>query len=128
MNYYSFLAVVYRVVPFVPGLYALWAYLARRPASRRGLWIVGLLVASILPVSTTVQTRESGLPLTRLIVAWTILFALPVVLSVATVDGLRRTSAPRWLGVFSIVAVYLLAQFVAAFAPVAILDLVQASG
>ena len=127
MNY-SFLAVANRIFPFVPPLYALGAYLAGRPASRRGLWMVGLVFAAILVAYTTIATYESGLPLHRLLVAWAIMFALPAVVAVATVDGLRRTTAPRWLGALAIVAVYVVAQLLASYAPGAILDLVQASG
>lgn len=125
---HSFLAVAYRIFPFVPAVYALGAYLASIPASRRNLWMLGLIIATILTAFTTAATRETGLPMIRLLVAWTITYALPMVLALATVDGLRRAPQPRWLGVLAVVAVCVTAQlFVVKFVPFVVLGLVEAS-
>jgi drug/metabolite transporter superfamily protein YnfA len=119
---------VYRAVPFIPGIYSVGAYVVARRSSRRIVWIIGLLIAAGLTAFTTVASLESGFALPRLLAAWTPLYALPMVLALATVDGSRRMKLPRWVGVLAIVAVCVVAQFIVRYVPFGFLDLVEATG
>jgi|KBSSwiStaDraftv2_1062776.scaffolds.fasta_scaffold589099_2 hypothetical protein len=119
---------VYRVVPFIPGIYGIGVYLLARPSSRHITWIIGLVVAAGLTAFTTVASLPSGIPLPRLLAAWITLYVLPMVLALATVDGSRRVRLKRWVGVVAVVAACVAAQFIVRYIPLGFLDLVEATG
>jgi drug/metabolite transporter superfamily protein YnfA len=118
---------VYRAVPFIPGIYSLAAYLVVRPSARRVVWILGFLIAAGLTAFTTVATLGSGIALSRLLAASTTLYALPMIMALATVDGSRRAQLSRWAGVLAIVVVCVVAQFVARYVSFGFLGVVDAS-
>ena len=121
-------AAVYRAVPFVPGIFGVAAYLFAPPSARRVTWVIGLLIVAGLTAFTAVVSLPSGIALSRLLTAWTILYAVPMVLALAAVDGSRRVNLPRWVGVLAIVAVCVISQWLVRDVPFGFLDLVHATG
>jgi hypothetical protein len=123
----TFLAYAYRIVPFIPGAYALIAYLSSRPASRRLLWACGVFIAVVLIAFTTVATREM-FPLAKRVIAWTTFYAVPMSLAVAVVDALRRSRQRHWLGCLVVIVVCVAAQLLFGSLALGIFGLVNATG
>jgi hypothetical protein len=123
----TFLAYAYRVIPFVPGAYALTTYLTSRPTSRRLLWVGGLFTAIILIAFTTVATRGM-FPIARQLIAWTTFYAVPMSLAVATVDAMRRSRPRLWLGCLIVIGVCAAAQLFFGTLALGFFGLVNATG
>ena len=127
----NLLTLAYRIFPFLPAIYALGAYLIRRPVSRRALWLPGLLVAALEIAFATAATRKVLAPiaLTRLVAAWTILYALPMIGGVATVVALRRRARlPQWIGAAILIGVCAGVQYGVQLLAFSLLGIVEASG
>src|SRR5262245_26908718 len=118
---------VYRAVPFIPGTYSVGAYVVARPAARRVVWILGLVIAAGLTAFTTVATSGSGIAVSRLLAAWTTLYAVPMTMALAMVDGSRRAQLSRWAGIVAIVVVCVVAHFVVRYVSFGFLGVVEAS-
>jgi hypothetical protein len=89
-----------------------------------------LLIAASMVGFTTVATRNAlaSISVARLLAATAVLYGVPMVLALATVDLLRRNRVPRWLGIVVVLCVSMASLLVVGYASSALLGLVEAVG
>lgn len=123
------LTLAYTVFPGLPYFCGVGAYFLPRKSPRWLLWLPALLVAALVVGFVTAATRPAllSVPLWRVVATWTALYALPVILALTAVDGLRRTRLPWWIGTVVVIGVCAGAQYVASHLPFAFLDIVEAT-
>jgi len=98
---WKLLAFVYRVLPFVPCVYAMIVYLVPRPPSRAVFWVGGVTLAGLLVVGSTIAMRVAlgpDVPMASILATTVALFGIPMAAALLTVVLLRRFVRHRWLG------------------------------
>ena len=123
------LTLAYTLFPALPYACGVGAYLLPHRLSRWFLWAPGLLISATVVAVVTAATRPMlvSVPLWRVVGAWTVLYAVPILLTLAAVDGLRRTRLSRWIGMVAVVGICAAVQFGARHVPFAFLDIVEAT-
>jgi len=124
------LTIAYRVLPFVPGAYAVGTFAFGRPANRSTLWALGLILIAGIVAAVTAAVHAAvgpGVSVGRLVAAYATLYGLPMLVLLGTATVLRARRGPKLTSVTIILVVAIAMHRVGGYASGSLLDFVNAS-
>ena len=125
------LTIAYRVLPFVPGVYAVSTFALGRPANRSTFWAVGLILVAGVVAAVTAAVHAAvgpGVSVGRLVAAYATLYGLPMLVLLGTATVLQARRVPKFTSVAIILVVAIAVHSVGGYASGSLLDFVNASG